>query len=92
MAAKKESGPELIIDAKLTGVDDWKEWCKGKGYKVKSNNSNDAIYFFGMVGSLIYWFQAANDFGAYFTAILKSLVWPAYVVYKLLEMFYGFAG
>lgn len=31
---------------------------------------------------------ATYDLGAYVTAILKSFVWPTYVVYKLLENFY----
>ena len=47
------------------------------------------LFFFGMLGSLVYWLQAAHEFGAVITAVLKSLVWPAYVVYKLLEHFYG---
>lgn len=54
-----------------------------------SQGGNGAIYFFGFVGALIYFMQAADGFGAVITGFLKSLVWPAYVVYKLLESFYG---
>ena len=54
-----------------------------------SHGGNGALYFFGWVGSLIYFMQAAVGFGAVVTGFLKSLVWPAYVVYKLLEQFYG---
>lgn len=47
------------------------------------------IFCIGLIGSLVYWMQAAVGFGAVVTGFLKSLVWPAYIVYKLLESFYG---
>ena len=55
----------------------------------KSDGSNGAVYAFGFIGALIYFMQAATGFGAVVTGILKALVWPAYIVYKLLETFYG---
>ena len=51
--------------------------------------TSSALYGVGFIGSTVYWMQAATGFGAVITGILKSMVWPAYVVYKLLEMFYG---
>lgn len=53
------------------------------------DGSSGAVYGFGFIGALIYFMQAAGSFGAVVTGIFKALVWPAYVVYKLLEMFYG---
>jgi hypothetical protein len=57
--------------------------------KAKSSSENGAIYGLGAIGSLIYWMQAASGFGAVITGIFKAMIWPAYVVYKLLESFYG---
>lgn len=92
MAASKKSSnePELEINAKWSGPEFWKDWGKNKN-KEKSghDSSGGALYFVGFIGSLIYWLQAASGFVAVVTAVLKSMVWPAYVVYKLLEGFYG---
>ena len=61
-----------------------------KNRKVNSTHGTaGSLYFVGFIGSLVYWLQAAVGFGAVITAFLKSLVWPAYIVYKLLESFYG---
>lgn len=90
MTNSKSQDPELEIKAKLSGSDDWKEWCKtNKNSSKTAHGTSGALYFVGFIGSLIYWLQAAVGFGAFITAFLKSLVWPAYIVYKLLENFYG---
>jgi hypothetical protein len=90
MAKAKTQDPELEIKAKLSGSEDWKTWCKGKNKKVSTaHGTSGALYFVGFIGSLVYWMQAAVGFGAVCTGFLKSLVWPAYAVYKLLESFYG---
>jgi hypothetical protein len=57
--------------------------------KATDQGSAGALYFVGSIGALIYFMQAANGFGAVITGFLKAMVWPAYVVYKLLESFYG---
>lgn len=95
--AKTKKEPELEVNAKLKGVDekDVKEWSKKwksgdkKKSKGGSKDGGSMLYFVGFIGSLIYWWQAADGFGAVVTGFLKSLVWPAYIVYKLLESFYG---
>ena len=90
---KKKTEPEVEINAKLKGVDGVKDWnwdSKNQNKKVDSTHgSAGALYFVGFVGALIYWMQAAVGFGAVVTGFLKALVWPAYIVYKLLESFYG---
>ena len=90
MATKKKE-PELELKAKWNGPEFWKEWGKDKKNKGKSssNDTAGALYFVGALGAAIYWMQAAAGFGAVVTGLLKSLVWPAYLVYKLLENFYG---
>lgn len=84
----KAEEPEIIINAKVKNSNQWKRWNKTS--KMNSSHGTcGAVYFFGFCGSLVYWMQAAIGFGAVVTGFLKSLVWPAYIVYKLLENFYG---
>lgn len=37
------------------------------------------------IGAAVYYIQQADTFGAGVVGILKALVWPAFLVYKLLE-------
>lgn len=88
----KANEPKIEFKASVTGAEDWKDWCKDKSKNVNSNHgTSSALYFVGFVGAAIYWMQAAVGFGAVVTGFLKAMVWPAYVVYKLLENFYGVA-
>lgn len=87
---KSEGEPELQINARVKNSGKLKEWSKTKKMGSSSKSGGGGlIYCVGFIGSLVYWMQAAVDFGAIVTGILKSLAWPAYVVYKLLESFYG---
>lgn len=46
---------------------------------MKGANSN-TVYALGVVGSLVYYIQHANSFGAGLIGVLKALVWPAMLV------------
>ncbi len=61
--------------------------------KVCTNESASAgaVYGLGLIGALIYFIQAANGFWEVVLAFFQAIVWPAYIVYKLLESFYGIA-
>ncbi len=94
--SKKKTEPEVEINAKLKGVDGVKDWnWDSKTKKEKKVNSTHgtagSLYFVGFIGAFVYWMQVAVGFGAVVTGFLKALVWPAYIVYKLLEYFYGVA-
>lgn len=91
MAKSKSKNPDIEIKANLGDPEKWKEWSKecGKNNSGAQHGTAGALYFVGFIGSMVYWMQAATDFGAVITGILKSSVWPAYIVYKLLESFYG---
>jgi len=90
MAKNEDSEPELQINARVKNSGNLKEWSKHKKMNSGSRSGGGGVIFcVGLVGSLVYWTQAAVGFGAVITGILKSLVWPAYIVYKLLENFYG---
>ena len=57
-----------------------------KGRKVIYKNAGSApVYGIGLVGALVYYLQHATTFVVGLVDILKAIVWPAMVVYKLLE-------
>ncbi|HEY5982558.1 MAG TPA: hypothetical protein VIU38_03735 [Anaerolineales bacterium] len=48
-------------------------------------NASDAVYGLGLIGAAIYFIQQAPTFWLGVLGILKAIVWPAFVVYRLLE-------
>jgi len=60
--------------------------------KVKCNCKNSSgacgggIYGLAFLGALIYYIQHAETFWMGVLGFLKALVWPAILVYKLLEL------
>ncbi len=60
-----------------------KEKCECKDNGMCSNT----IYGLGLVGALIYFISTATGFWVGVLGILKSIVWPAYLVYALLKFF-----
>ena len=43
------------------------------------------IYGLGLIGAAIYFIQHATGFWGVILAILKALVWPAILIYKILQ-------
>jgi len=60
-----------------------KDMCKNIGKR----GGPGTIYGLGFAGALIYFIQHATNFGDGLYGILKAIVWPALVSYKLLEFF-----
>jgi hypothetical protein len=54
-----------------------------------SAGGRNAVYGLGLIGALVFFWQEADSFGEYLLAILKALVWPAFLVY---EAFQGLLG
>ncbi len=52
---------------------------------MKSAVGAGTIYGLGFIGALVYYIQHATSIWAGLLGILYSLVWPAFLVYKLLE-------
>lgn len=50
-------------------------------------DQTSAIYGLAFIGALIYFIQHATSFWIGILGVLKAIVWPAIVVYKLLEFF-----
>ena len=44
-------------------------------------HGGNAVYGLGLVGALVYFWQQADSFGQYLLAVLKSVVWPAFLIY-----------
>ncbi|MEN7981930.1 MAG: hypothetical protein ABFQ65_00600 [Nanoarchaeota archaeon] len=60
--------------------------CNGKkmNYENCRSSCNEMVYFIGFIGSLIYYIQNATSFWDGVLGLLKAIVWPAILVYKLL--------
>jgi hypothetical protein len=52
---------------------------------VYRNAGSSAVYGLGLIGALVYYIQHATTFLAGVIGLLKAMVWPAMMVYKLLE-------
>ncbi len=60
----------------------------GRPQQVTKNvyrNASEAVYGFGFIGALVYYIQHATTFLLGLLGVGKAIVWPALVVYKLLE-------
>ncbi len=42
-------------------------------------------YFLAFIGALVYYIQHATSFGEGILGVLKAIIWPALLVYHLLE-------
>jgi len=58
-----------------------------KGWKGKNYNAGGgAIYGLGLIGALVYFLQQATTFSDGLLGILKALVWPAILIYRVLGL------
>jgi hypothetical protein len=48
-------------------------------------NAGDAVYGLGFIGSAVFFIQHATTFWMGVFGVLKAIVWPALVAYRLLE-------
>ena len=52
---------------------------------MHNGGAGGAVYGLGLIGAAIYFIQHAATFWMGMLGILKAIVWPAMLVYKLLE-------
>ncbi len=57
--------------------------------KAKCHGTGGCFYFLGFVGALIYNIQTAPGIWEAFIGFLKAIIWPAFLVYGVLN-FIGF--
>jgi hypothetical protein len=61
--------------------------CDCRGWKRKNSGSvSSAVYGLGFIGALVYYIQHATSFWIGVLGFFKALVWPAFVIYKVLEV------
>lgn len=53
---------------------------------IVRQGASQAVYGLGFIGALVYFIQHATTFGMGVLGFLKAIVWPALVIYKVLEM------
>lgn len=53
--------------------------------KYSGGGNGGGAYFLAMVGAIIFYVQRADGFWPIVAAILKGILWPAFVVYGLLQ-------
>jgi hypothetical protein len=58
---------------------------RGRG----AGGAGDAVYGLGLIGALVYYWQAAGSSWDHVLAVLKGLVWPALLVYDALRAVKG---
>ena len=62
-----------------------KKSLKKSKVNVEVGKSGSAFYFLGMVGSAIYFISTAAGFWDGVLGVLKSLVWPAFLIFEALS-------
>lgn len=45
-----------------------------------------AVYGLGFIGAAVYYIQHAATFGAGVLGLLKAIVWPAFLIYRVLTL------
>lgn len=60
-------------------------FTKNMNCNQNSCAGSGAIYGFGLIGAAIYFIGQATSFWMGVLGLLKAMVWPAYVVYELLN-------
>jgi hypothetical protein len=61
----------------------------GRGWSGRRAGGGNAVYGLGLIGAIVYYIQHAHGFWGVVLAVLKGLVWPAFVVYDLLKHLLG---
>lgn len=56
-----------------------------KWKKERMGRVGDTVYGMGLIGALFYFIPQATSFGMGVVAVLKAIVWPALVVFHLLQ-------
>ena len=58
---------------------------KGKSVSCGGGCGSAGVYGLGFIGAVIYYVSTATGFWMGALGILKALVWPAFLVYELLN-------
>jgi hypothetical protein len=53
---------------------------------MKANSGGGAVYGLGLIGALIHYLQYANTIQEIIFGIVKAILWPGFLIYKVLEV------
>ena len=56
-----------------------------EGKSTNCGAAGGGIYGLAFIGALVYFIQAATSFWTGVLGVLKALVWPAFLIYELLN-------
>jgi hypothetical protein len=80
------------MSGESTGTDNHNHETTGRG-RTKTvhvhRGGGSAVYFFGLIGSMVYYIQHSHGFWGGVLGILKAFVWPAFLVYDALKALAG---
>lgn len=62
---------------------------RGRRSSGSAAGGGDAVYALGLIGAVVYFWQQADTFWEYVIAVLKALVWPAFLVYEAFQSLLG---
>jgi hypothetical protein len=71
--------------------DEKNDCCQGKKWHHRHHHhghrgSGGAIYCFAVIGAAVYFVQQVSGFWPIVLAILKAIVWPAFLIYKVFTL------
>ena len=69
------------MEQETTTVSLIKNECKNKNI----SGTPGVVYGLGFIGALVYFIQHADTFWIGVLGVLKAIVWPAFLIYKLFE-------
>ena len=58
-------------------------WRKKEKVSCHCHHASGGVYGLGFIGAAVFYIQQATTFWEGFFGLLKALVWPAFLVYKL---------
>ncbi len=61
----------------------------GRQSSQATSGGGNAVYVLGLVGALVFFWQQADSGGQHVLAVLKALVWPAFLVYEAFAALLG---
>ncbi|HEY3295939.1 MAG TPA: hypothetical protein VGL38_10910 [bacterium] len=59
--------------------------CCQSNWKRQSHGVSSGVYGMAFIGAAIYYIEHASTFWEGVLGLLKAMIWPAMLIYKLLE-------
>lgn len=72
----------MIMEVKKEAIK--KEWKFAN--KCHNGGTGSAVYGLGFIGALVYYIQGSETFIEGLIGFLKAIVWPAFLIYRVLEL------